>query len=301
MTIPAELLARIESGKILLVLGLGLNKGTSASPEKLAQVLSARVGDSKPRDGSFRSIAELYSLITQSEFDLLDLVSDAVRRARASESHERVADLISLTTQTGRRPFGSVLYLCYDNFLEEALKARGIPSVPIVTSEDAQFARQDSVHIGYLWGMAPHPRTLRLTKNSLNNLLNNLLTDERSDLVHWMRAAAVEATWICLGVDLDDEWVQNLYDSLVYRQHYAPQPLYACGRTIDETSRLTWQKWGAKIVAEEPDVFLGELVAILKRRWGRDHQQEERPIQATEISPASALPLLTTTSLTLSP
>ncbi|MCX6032018.1 MAG: SIR2 family protein [Chloroflexi bacterium] len=277
MRIPVELLEHIEKRKVVLLLGPGINEGTPASPKALATILGERLGIADGETRPLNYLVDCYVEQQLSPFDLIQVLIEAIASSQPSGLHHQIAKLIGGSADIGGPLIKRVVTLCYDDLLERALREHGVQPVPMVKVADFPFREEEKTQIVHLWGKHDSAESLVVT----DERRGELLVHKSDGLLEQIRGELFGNTWLCLGVDLDDEWFQSLYRTVVLSANGAPQPPYACGVLRDELSRLRWSRQKMQVLATDLSVFLDELIRQLDLRARR--QAESRLAEAPAV------------------
>jgi len=215
--VPDELIGSLNKGRLVLFVGHDLDISESGLPSmadfasELAQKTKAwqdcpicRDAGKCMRPGEcilpFRQIATIY----EQENRVSELIS--FLQDRLTENIPMTPTLQAIT----RLPVNTIVTTTYDERLERAYQAAGIPYQ--ITAMDSQVVADESkrVQILHLYGVLSQPESLVLTEAD-----HAALAESKPLIAIMLQSYLVTRACLFAGVDFNDPYLQTLYSRTV--------------------------------------------------------------------------------------
>ena len=121
-------------------------------------------------------------------------------------------------------------------------------------NEEIVYDDDGKVLLVWLWGVLNQPESIVVTEDDRQRFLEG-----RANLADVLRGELARRTWLFVGFDAEDEWFRGFYDSVYRGLDRQSRPAYILG-TLDEDTRVWWEKHNARVIADiEAEPFLAAL------------------------------------------
>ncbi len=257
MKIPEELLSECEKGNVLLIIGHKINQDLTVPYETFLQLLAERANYPATEAVILASVAEYYEL-HYGRHNLVTILRDALKDAQPTTLHRAIVNMICATDCS---PVREVVTLCYDDLLEQTLGDSQISYNSITRMEEIPFHNEDRLLIVHLWGRQEQPDSLIITWDDKDSF-----STQSGSIYSWICGDLAQLTWLCLGIDMNDRWFRNLYSQVFKPLGQFGRRAYACGETVDETSRLWWGKRNVEFLPHRMIDLLSDLTSQLQAK-----------------------------------
>lgn len=256
-SIPIELVEEFEKGNVLLWLGHGSHTQLQPVVGSLIQEIANRVNYPDQEQLSLGRVAQFYEL-KRSRPNLITLLKDRLRDTSPVLLHERLVDLMHAGPGY---PVREIVTLHYDDALERTLQARKVSFTPIIRTEDIPFNEETQPLVLHLWGRLDQPDSLVITTDDKTKFAT-----QHGSLYRWIVGDLAQRTWLCLGVDLEDPWFQQLYDNIFAPLGEFGRRAYTVGAPASEFAHLWWQKRNMELLEDDIIPFIDAFISLLQQR-----------------------------------
>ena len=281
MTHLDQLIKDFEDGKVLPILGPGIFDSTAWATKALVASL-ARFSDYPSDEPMILDQVALHFAKKYTPSELVQHVRGFYQQSEPIRLHYLLSEIFGIMTGLQTEPV--VITLCYDDHLESAAKARHQPATSVVLPWETTYSTSQTPSIIHLLGCFPVSESLRITSEEKEDVFR---LETSLYPVCWGYLAS--RSWLCIGTDLNDRWLQNLHRRVSESSKGKHVRLvYTCGSSLTGTSTTWWKPYWKSLV-ESPETLLEELNNRLRWRAHKRVAVSGQDSDAAESSPERPL------------
>lgn len=207
MTIPEELVERLQRGEVVLFIGAGIsrNAGLPGWVELIGPLSKLTGGGWPAREADINT----EHLLTMARYYENKFGRNALIRFLQDKLDTTTVPPSSIHYAVSLLPVKTLFTTNFDDLLERGFQALQIPHQCIVREPELAYWREDQVQIIKLCGDLSRPESIQITRADFNTYL-----ETHSRLIESLRTTLETRTALFLGYSLHDPFLNQVWDSI---------------------------------------------------------------------------------------